>query len=94
MFKAFQTPIDGSRQCYTLREALGEPEDTEKTMMSAFYQHLKIGTLREIFQKHQKWLSMINDCEGPTERTVIYQVVESLPTGWKHFYTIFGIGRR
>ncbi len=32
-----QMPTDGSQPCYTLREALGEPGDAVKTMMSAFY---------------------------------------------------------
>ncbi len=57
-------------------------------MMNAFYQHLEISTLCE------KWPFLINNCEGPIERTVVYQVAEALPTGWEHFYIIFDIKRR
>ena len=48
--KCVQGPPDANkwfRQRYTLWETLGEPGDAEKTTMSAFYQHLEIGILRE-----------------------------------------------
>ncbi len=35
-----------------------------------------------------------HECVGATERTVIYQVAEALPTGWEHFYVVCDIGRR
>ena len=37
---------------------------------------------------------LIDDCEGPNERTVIYQVTEALLTGWQHFYIFCDTGRR
>ncbi len=94
VFKAFQTPKNGSRPCYTLREALGGPGDVVEAMMNAFYWHLKIGTLSESDKKHQKWPFLIDDCEGPNGRTVIYQVVEALPTDWEPFWIVCSIGRR
>ncbi len=36
----------------------------------------------------------MDHCEGPTGRTVIYQVAEALPTGWEPFYIVFDTGRR
>ena len=45
-------------------------------------------------KKHQKRLSLIDDREGSTERTVIYQVAEGLPTGWEQFCIICGTRRR
>ncbi len=44
--------------------------------------------------KTRKWRILIDDCEGPSGRTVIYQVAEALPTGWEHFYIICDTGRR
>ena len=45
-------------------------------------------------KKHKKWLFLIDDHEGSTERPVIYQVAEALPTGRKRFRIICHIGRR
>ena len=46
MSKAFRMPTNNSWRCYTLLEALRGLGDVEKTMMNAFYQLLKIDTLR------------------------------------------------
>ena len=88
---------DANRWSLAVLCSTGGPRRTrrcKKPTTSAFYWHLKVGTLCKNGQKYQKWPFWIDDCEGPTGRTVIYQLAEPFPTGWEHFYTDCDAGRR
>ena len=66
----------------------------QKPRWKHFINIWKLKLYVKMAKKHQKRSFLIDDCGGPTEGTVLYQVAEALPMGWEHFYTICDAERR